>query len=85
MGWERWREAEEHFSYGVVRATIEALIEAGEIVELPIEVTARILFGALAAGATMIAGAEDPKKAGAEVSKTITTVLEGMRGHARQS
>jgi AcrR family transcriptional regulator len=79
MGWERWREAEEHFSYGVVRATIEALIESGEIVELPIEVTARILFGALAAGATIIAGAEDPKQAGADVSRTIVTVLEGMR------
>ena len=79
MGWERWREAEEHFSYGVVRATIEGLVESGEIVELPIEVTARILFGALAAGATIIAGAEDPEKAGAEVSRTIVTVLQGMR------
>jgi len=84
MGWERWREAEEHFSYGLVRATIEALIESGEIVDLPIEVTARILFGALAAGATIIASAEDPKKAGAEVSQTIVTVLEGMRRHARE-
>jgi len=84
MGWERWREAEEHASYGVVRATIEALIESGEIVDLPIEVTARILFGALAAGATIIASADDPKKAGAEVSRTIVTVLEGMRTHARQ-
>jgi hypothetical protein len=83
MGWERWREAEEHFSYGVVRATIEGLVESGEIVELPIEVTARILFGALAAGATIIAGAEDPKKAGAEVSRTIIAVLEGMRARGR--
>jgi hypothetical protein len=83
MGWERWREAEEHFSYGLVKATIEALIEAGEIAALPVEVTARILFGALSAGATIIAGAEDPKKAGAEVSRTIVTVLEGMRTHAR--
>lgn len=82
MGWERWREAEEHFSYGLVRTTIESLIQSGEIVDLPIEVTARILFGALAAGATIIAGADDPKKAGAEVSRTIVTVLEGMRTHA---
>lgn len=83
MGWERWREAEEHFSYGLVRATIESLIESGEILDLPIEVTARILFGALAAGATIIAGADDPKKAGTEVSRTIVTVLEGMRTHAQ--
>jgi AcrR family transcriptional regulator len=85
MGWERWRETEEHFSYGLVRGTIEALISSGEIVELPIEVTARILFGALAAGATIIASAADPKKAGAEVSRTIVTVLEGMRTRARET
>ncbi len=85
MGWERWREAEEQYSFGLVKATIEALIEAGEIAPLPVEVTARILFGALSAGATTIAGATDPKKAGAEVSQTIITVLEGMRIQARGS
>src|SRR5262249_44770950 len=82
MGWARWRETEDHFSYGLVRATIEALIEAGEIVELPVEVTARVLFGALSAGATFIAGADNPKKAGAEVSKTIVAVMQGMRANA---
>ncbi|GLZ42681.1 TetR family transcriptional regulator [Actinokineospora sp. NBRC 105648] len=82
MGWERWREAEEHFSYGIVRAAIESLIEAGEIDPLPVEVTARILFGALQTGAAVIAGAEDPKKASAEVSQTIIRVLHGMRRQA---
>ncbi|MDQ3405662.1 MAG: TetR/AcrR family transcriptional regulator [Actinomycetota bacterium] len=82
MGWERWREAEEHFSYGLVRTALESLIEAGEIDELPVEVTARILFGALSTGAAIIAGSSDPKKASAEVSTTITRVLEGMRHKA---
>lgn len=84
MGWERWRETEDKFSYGLVRAAIEALIEDGEMVELPVEVTARVLFGALSAGATFIAGAENPEKAGIEVSRTIVTVMEGMRRRARQ-
>ncbi|OLR95246.1 TetR/AcrR family transcriptional regulator [Actinokineospora bangkokensis] len=79
MGWERWREAEEHYSYGLVRTALESLIAAGEIDELPVEVTARVLFGALSTGATIIAGAEDPERAGAEVALTITRVLEGMR------
>jgi AcrR family transcriptional regulator len=79
MGWERWREVEEHFSYGIVKAAVESLIEAGEIDELPVEVTSRILFNALSTGATIIAGAEDQKKAGAEVMTTITRVMEGLR------
>ena len=79
MGWERWREAEEHFSYGLIRAVVESLVDAGEIEEVPIEVTARILFGALGTGAAIIADAADPKKAGQEVSTTIGKVLEGLR------
>jgi AcrR family transcriptional regulator len=79
MGWERWREAEEHFSYGLVRATVESLVEAGEIEPLPVEVTARILFGALSAGAETIAGSPEPKKTAVEVTRVITTVMAGMR------
>ncbi|MPZ86354.1 MAG: TetR family transcriptional regulator [Actinophytocola sp.] len=84
MGWERWREAEEHFSYGLVRGTVEALVESGEIEPLPVEVTARVLFGALSAGAETIASSADPKKAAAEVTRTIVAVMEGMRRNARQ-
>lgn len=79
MGWERWRAAEEHYSFGLVRAVLESLIDAGEIDELPIETTSRILFGALSTGATIIAGADDQDRAVAEVSTTIVRVLEGMR------
>lgn len=79
MGWERWREAEEHFSYGLVRAAVESLVDAGEIEPLPVEVTARVLFGALSAGAETIASSPEPKKTAADVTKTITTVMTGMR------
>jgi AcrR family transcriptional regulator len=82
MGWERWREAEEHFSYGLVRAMVEALVDAGEIEPLPVEVTARILFGALSAGAETIASSPEPKKAAADVRRTIVAVMEGMRRKA---
>ncbi|WP_054045312.1 TetR/AcrR family transcriptional regulator [Alloactinosynnema sp. L-07] len=79
MGWERWREAEEHLSYGIVKSALESLIEAREIDEMPVEVTTRILFGALSTGATIIAAADDAKKAAADVMFTITKVLEGLR------
>jgi AcrR family transcriptional regulator len=84
MGWERWREAEDHFSFGLVRASIQALVDGGELADLPVEVTARLLFGALTAGATVIARADDPKKAGAEVSTTIIRMLERLRGTGPQ-
>ncbi|MEO6085748.1 MAG: TetR/AcrR family transcriptional regulator [Umezawaea sp.] len=79
MGWERWREAEEHFSYGLLRTAIELLVDSGEIDDVPVETTARLLFGALSAGASTIAAATDPKKASAEVEWTIVRVVEGLR------
>lgn len=83
MGWERWREAEEHFSYGLVRATVESLVASGEIEPLPLEVTARILFGALSAGAEAIAGSSEPKATAADVTRTIVAVMSGMRRNAK--
>lgn len=79
MGWERWREAEEHFSYGLLRSTIEVLVTSGELEQLPVETMSRLLFGALSAGASTIAGASDPRKASAEVERTIVRVVEGLR------
>jgi AcrR family transcriptional regulator len=79
MGWERWREAEEHFSYGLLRTAISLLVESGEIEDMPVEITARLLFGSLSAGASTIAAASDPKKASADVERTIVRVVEGLR------
>jgi AcrR family transcriptional regulator len=79
MGWERWREAEEHFSYGLLRTTIGVLVESGELEQLPVETMTRLLFGALSAGASTIAAASDPRKASAEVERTIVRVVEGLR------
>lgn len=79
MGWARWREAEEHFSYGMIRESVTALVTSGEIEDVPIEVMSRLLYGALSAGASMIAGAADPRKASEEVAWSITKVVSGLR------
>ncbi|MBA8927336.1 AcrR family transcriptional regulator [Kutzneria viridogrisea] len=79
MGWARWREAEEHFSFGMIRSTVQALIETGEIDELPLEVTARLLYGALSAGASMIASAADPRRTSEDVIRSTIRVIEGLR------
>src|SRR5207245_785855 len=74
MGWERWREAEEHFSFGVIRTSVEVLVNAGEIDDLPIDVSARLLYGALSAGASMIASSDDPRRTSEDVIKSTTRI-----------
>ncbi len=79
MGWERWREAEERFTFGVIREALRALVEAGEFVPLPVEALAHVVFGALSAGATTIAGSAQQKKTSAEVGEVVDAVMQGLR------
>ena len=79
LGWERWRECEEQYSFGIVRSSLERLVDSGEIDALPVEELARVIFGGLTAGAMVIAGADDKKAASADVTKVIERVLVGLR------
>ncbi|MGH3438013.1 MAG: TetR/AcrR family transcriptional regulator [Sciscionella sp.] len=83
MGWERWREAEDHFSFGLIRDTVQSMIDSGAVEAVPVEVTSRLLFGALSAAATVIATASDQKQASVEVITAVERMLERIRlGHA---
>ena len=80
LGYERWREREEQYTLGIVRGVVVSLIETGEYPKLPVETVTRMLFGALAAGASTIAGATDKERVGQEVEDTVIMILEGLRG-----
>ncbi|MGW5643948.1 TetR/AcrR family transcriptional regulator [Saccharopolyspora sp. NPDC003752] len=79
MGWERWRAAEEAYTFGVVRGVVGTLVESGDIVPLPVEALARVVFGSLSAGATAIAGSKSPKQARADIGECVERVLDGLR------
>ncbi|MGC7099774.1 TetR/AcrR family transcriptional regulator [Amycolatopsis lurida] len=79
MGWERWRQAEEHFSFGLLRDCIEELVAAGELEQVPVDTTSRLLFGALSSAATVIAGSADPARVSAEVEAVVITLLSRIR------
>jgi AcrR family transcriptional regulator len=79
LGWECWREAEENFSFGLVRNALEELMAAGEIDEVPVEVTSRMLFGALSAAATEIANSERPREVSVQVEAVLVQLLQRIR------
>ncbi|MFC7344145.1 TetR/AcrR family transcriptional regulator [Saccharopolyspora griseoalba] len=79
MGWERWRTAEEAHTFGVLRTVVSNLVESGEIGELPVDALARIMFGALSAGATAIAGSPSPIQERADIAACVEQVLAGLR------
>ncbi|WP_020495272.1 MULTISPECIES: TetR/AcrR family transcriptional regulator [Sciscionella] len=80
MGWERWREAEDQFSFGLFRNSVESLINAGIVASVaPVEATARLLFGAVSAGAQYIVGAADQKQTYNEVATAIERLFGMLR------
>lgn len=83
MGWERWREAEDHLSLGVIRSIVDDLIDSGDLVGVPPEITSRLLFGALSTAATMIANSSDPKLMSEQTEEVIVQLLRLIRSNAR--
>jgi AcrR family transcriptional regulator len=79
MGWERWREAEDRSSFGIIKSSLEDLIDAGEVDDVPVEITSRLLFGALSSAATEIASSADPKRVGAQIEAVIVQLLDRVR------
>ncbi len=79
MGWECWREAEERSTYGMVRLVVGQLIEQGEIEPLPLEALTRVVYGAMSAGATTIAGSPEPRTTSEEVGRCMERVMAGLR------
>lgn len=75
MGWQRWREAQDELSFGLIRTAIADLRTSGGLGGLPVEVTARLVFGALSTAAAMIANSPDPQRMSEETEDAIVRLL----------
>jgi AcrR family transcriptional regulator len=77
LGWERWREIAAANGLGLIEASLNAAIEAGEIRDLPVRPTAHLLLGALDEAAMLVARSEDPKSR-ADVTVVLLALLESF-------
>jgi AcrR family transcriptional regulator len=78
LGWKTWCNLEQKYE---VAAFARCLGEAGGLKE-PAETLAQVILGALTTGARVIATADDPKAARADVQKTIDRLITGLRSTA---
>jgi AcrR family transcriptional regulator len=78
LGWERWREIAADYGLGLIEASLQSAIEAGRIAEQPVKPLAHLLMGALDEAAMLVARAEDPKAAKADVTATLDRLLNGL-------
>lgn len=78
LGWDRWREIATEHGLGLIEATLQAAIEAGEINRQPVRPLAHVLMGALDEAAMLVARAEDAELMRAEVAQTLGALLDGL-------
>jgi AcrR family transcriptional regulator len=80
LGWDVWREIDSGYGLGVLEAALQRAMDAGELIEAPVNAVAHVLLGALNEAAMVVARADDQAAARAEMAKTIGHLLDGLRG-----
>ena len=79
LGWEEWREIGNRHGLGLMTGGLGAAMDAGQIVRADVRTLAHLLRSALAEASLLIASADDPGAARAEVERTLLALLDGLR------
>ena len=74
LGWARWREIEQEYMMGVLRASLRSLDDAGLIRAEPLDLVAPVLFGAIGE-ATQVAAREPDTTAARRAAKRLVLQL----------
>ena len=80
VGWRRWRELDEQYTLGGVRAALRRLAEQGRVPEDQVDVLANMLLAAVGEAALLIPRADDPRTALAAGQAALDTLLERVAG-----
>lgn len=80
LGWDRKQAVDEELALPLLRGVLSELIQAGEVLALPVGVTAELLYALLSKTGPMIAAAADPAQAVSEIEPVLFALLNGLRG-----
>lgn len=79
LGWDRKQAVDEELALPLLRAVLTELIDAGEVVAVPVGVTAELLYALLSKTGPIIAAADDPAEAVNEIEPVLFALLNGLR------
>lgn len=78
LGWEEWRRIDEQYGLGLTIAGLTMGMEAGRLRRQPVRPLAHLLLAAMGEAGMVIANADDPDAARAEVEPALLSLLEGQ-------
>jgi AcrR family transcriptional regulator len=79
LGWQEWREIDNRHGLGLTRAALQGAVDAGVMRPIAVEPMAHLFVAALSEAAFMVAHADRPRKARAEVEEALIQLIEGLR------
>jgi AcrR family transcriptional regulator len=79
LGWQEWREIDNRHGLGLTRAALQGALDAGLLRPIAVEPMAHLFVAALSEAAFVIAHADHPRKARAEVEAALIELIEGLR------
>jgi AcrR family transcriptional regulator len=79
LGWEVWRAIDADYGLGLLERALQSAIDADRLPPQPARPAAHVLLGALDEAAMVVARADDPQAARAEMGQTVHRLLEGLR------
>jgi AcrR family transcriptional regulator len=79
LGWQEWREIDNRHGLGLTRAALQGAVDAGVLRPIAVEPMAHLFVAALSEAAFVIAHADHPRKARAEVERALIELVEGLR------
>jgi AcrR family transcriptional regulator len=80
LGWDVWRAIDADHGLGLLELAVQRAMDAGRLLPSSATAVAHVLAGALDEAAMVVARADDPIAARAEMGKTVRRLLEGLRG-----
>lgn len=80
LGWDAWRAIDADQGLGLLASALQRAMDAGRMLPADATAVAHVLTGALDEAAMVVAGADDPVAARAEMGRTVRRLLEGLRG-----
>ncbi len=78
LGWEEWRRIDEQYGLGLAMAGLTMGMEAGRLRRQPVRPLAHLLLAAMGEAGMVLANADDPEAARAEVEPALLGLLEGL-------
>lgn len=80
LGWDVWRAIDTDYGLGLLEQALQRAMDAGAMLPASTTAVAHVLTGALDEAAMVVARAEDPAAARAEMGQTVRRLLDGLRG-----